>query len=109
MCSPFSVSGPARASSESCSQALERSAPHYPYRKVLSEGMVIAGIGVTAGLVIGFVLERTIGQHFAELRVPGVMPLLLSAFLILAAAVIASAHPAVRASRVDPSVALRSE
>ena len=102
----FSVSG--RTREFGIRQALGAQ-PHTILTKVLSEGMVIAGIGVTAGLVIGFVLERTIGQHFAELRVPGVMPLLVSAFLILAAAVIASALPAVRASRVDPSVALRSE
>jgi putative ABC transport system permease protein len=102
----FSVSG--RTREFGIRQALGAQ-PHTILTKVLSEGMVIAGIGVTAGLVIGFVLERTIGQHFAELRVPGVLPLFVSAALILAAAVIASALPAVRASRVDPAVALRSE
>ena len=102
----FSVSG--RTREFGIRQALGAQ-PHTILTKVLSEGMLIAGIGVTAGLVIGFVLERTIGQHFAELRVPGVLPLFVSAVLILAAAVIASALPAVRASRVDPSVALRSE
>jgi putative ABC transport system permease protein len=102
----FSVSG--RTREFGIRQALGAQ-PHTILTKVLSEGMVIAGIGVTAGLVIGFILERTIGQHFAELRVPGVLPLFVSAVLILAAAVIASALPAVRASRVDPAVALRSE
>jgi putative ABC transport system permease protein len=102
----FSVSG--RTREFGIRQALGAQ-PHSILTKVLSEGMLIAGIGVTAGLVIGFVLERTIGQHFAELRVPGVLPLFVSAVLILAAAVIASALPAVRAARVDPSVALRSE
>ncbi len=102
----FSVSG--RTREFGIRQALGAQ-PHTILTKVLSEGMVIAGIGVTAGLVIGFVLERTIGQHFAELRVPGALPLFMSAALILAAAVIASALPAVRAARVDPSVALRSE
>jgi predicted permease len=102
----FSVSG--RTREFGIRQALGAQ-PHTILTKVLSEGMMIAGIGVTAGLVIGFVLERTIGQHFAELRVPGALPLFVSAVLILAAAVIASALPAVRAARVDPAVALRSE
>ena len=83
--------------------------PHTILTKVLSEGMLIAGIGVTAGLVIGFVLERTIGQHFARLRVPGVLPLFVSAVLILATAVMASALP--QSGLQDPvlMVALRSE
>jgi predicted permease len=102
----FSVSG--RTREFGIRQALGAQ-PHTILTKVLSEGMLIAGVGVTAGLVIGFVLERTIGQHFAELRVPGLLPLLVSAVLILAAAVIASALPAVRAARVDPAIALRSE
>ena len=103
----FSVSG--RTREFGIRQALGAQPHTILTRRVLSEGMLIAGIGVTAGLVIGFVLERTIGQHFTELRVPGVLPLLVSAVLILAAAVIASALPAVRAARVDPAVALRSE
>ena len=102
----FSVSG--RTREFGIRQALGAQ-PHTILTKVLSEGMLIAGIGVAAGLVIGFALERAIGGHFAELRVPGVLPLFVSAVLILAAAVIASALPAVRASRVDPAVALRSE
>ncbi|HET9364421.1 MAG TPA: hypothetical protein VFP71_05445, partial [Candidatus Angelobacter sp.] len=66
-------------------------------------------VGVAAGFVVGFILERTIGQRFAELRLPGALPLLMSAAVILAAAVIASALPAARAARVDPAEALRSE
>jgi predicted permease len=77
--------------------------------KVLSEGLVIASAGVAAGFVVGFVLERTIGRHFAELRLPGALPLLISAAVILLAAVVASALPAARAARVDPADALRSE
>lgn len=102
----FSVSG--RTREFGIRQALGAK-PHSILTKVLSEGMVIASIGVAAGLVVGFALERTIGQHFAELRLPGALPLFVSAALILAAAVVASAVPAARAARVDPAVALRSE
>ncbi|MGB8130141.1 MAG: ADOP family duplicated permease [Candidatus Angelobacter sp.] len=77
--------------------------------KVLAEGLVIAGVGVAAGLVVGFALERTIGKYIGEVQLPGALPLIASAAVILAAAVIASALPAARAARVDPSEALRSE
>jgi predicted permease len=77
--------------------------------KVLSEGLVIASIGVAAGLVVGFTLERTIGKYIGEVQLPGALPLIASAAVILAAAVIASTLPAARAARVDPAEALRSE
>jgi putative ABC transport system permease protein len=77
--------------------------------KVLLEGLVIASLGVTAGVLVGFVLARAIGKRFAEAQVPGVLPLIASAAVILAAAVIASALPAARAARVDAVEALRSE
>jgi predicted permease len=102
----FSVSG--RTREFGIRQALG-ARPHSILTKVLSEGAVIASIGVAAGFVVGFVLERTIGKQFAELRSPGALPLFVSAAVILAAAVIASALPAARAARVDPAVALRSE
>lgn len=102
----FSVSG--RTREFGIRQALGAQ-PRSILAKVLSEGLVIATVGVAAGFVVGFVLERTIGQRFAELRLPGALPLLISAAVILAAAVIASALPAARAARVDPAEALRSE
>ena len=102
----FSVSG--RTREFGIRQALGAQ-PSTILTKVLSEGLVIASIGVAAGFVVGFALERTMGQHFAELRLPGALPLIVSTAVILAAAVIASALPATRAARVDPAVALRSE
>ncbi|HWX54054.1 MAG TPA: ADOP family duplicated permease [Verrucomicrobiae bacterium] len=77
--------------------------------KVLLEGLVIAGIGVSAGFLVGFALERLIGSYLAEVQLPGAVPLIASAVVILAAAVIASALPAARAARVDAVQALRSE
>ena len=77
--------------------------------KVLSEGLVIAGIGVATGFVLGFILERVVGKFLGEIQLPGIVPLLVSAGVILAAAVIASTLPAARAAGVDPAVALRSE
>jgi ABC-type antimicrobial peptide transport system permease subunit len=77
--------------------------------KVLLEGLVIAGIGVAAGFLVGFALERVIGKYLGEIQLPGALPLIASAAVILAAAVIASALPAARAARVDAIQALRSE
>jgi len=102
----FSVSG--RTREFGIRQALGAQ-PRSILTKVLSEGLVIAGVGVATGFVVGFVLERTIGKYIGVVQLPGVLPLLASAAVILAAAVIASALPAARAARVDPAEALRSE
>ncbi|HWZ42425.1 MAG TPA: ADOP family duplicated permease [Candidatus Saccharimonadales bacterium] len=77
--------------------------------KVLLEGIVIAGLGVTAGFLVGLVLERAIGTYVAQVQLPGASLLIASAAVILAAAVIASALPAARAARVDAVQALRAE
>jgi predicted permease len=102
----FSVSG--RTREFGIRQALG-ARPRSILTQVLSEGLVIAGVGVVAGFVVGFALERTIGKYIGEVQLPGALPLIASALVILAAAVIASALPAARAARVDPAEALRSE
>ena len=102
----FSVSG--RTREFGIRQALGAQ-PRSILTKVLFEGLVIAGAGVAAGFVVGFALERTIGKYIGVMQLPGALPLIASAAVILAAAVIASALPAARAARVDPSVALRAE
>jgi putative ABC transport system permease protein len=76
---------------------------------VLSEGLVIASIGVGAGLVLGFIFARIIGRYVGEVHLPGALSFIASAVVILAAAVIASAVPAARAARVNAVEALRSE
>jgi predicted permease len=76
---------------------------------VLSEGAAMAGIGVGAGLIIGFILSRVIGKYVAEIHQPGPLAFVASAVVILAAAILASAIPAARAARVNASEALRTE
>jgi predicted permease len=76
---------------------------------VLVEGVVMAGIGVGAGLVVGFALARAIGKYVTEIHQPGALAFVASAAVILGAAVIASAVPAARAASVNAAEALRSE
>jgi ABC-type antimicrobial peptide transport system permease subunit len=71
--------------------------------------LVIASIGVAAGVLVGFAFARSLGKYVADVQMPGVLPLIASAAVLLAAAVIASALPAARAARVDVVQALHSE
>jgi ABC-type antimicrobial peptide transport system permease subunit len=76
---------------------------------VLSEGFVIAALGVGVGAIAGFALARGIGRYVAAVELPGMLAFFVSAAVLLAAAVIASAVPAARAARVNPVEALRTE
>ncbi len=76
---------------------------------VLVEGVVMAGLGVAAGVALSFVLERVAGKYIADLHQAGALAFIASAALILVAALIASAAPAARAARVNAVEALRAE
>jgi predicted permease len=76
---------------------------------VLLQGLGIAGIGLAAGIVFGVICTRGIARYVAEVQMPGLLSFSVSAFVILAAAVIASAIPAARAARVNTVEALRAE
>jgi len=76
---------------------------------VLAEGVWMAGIGIVAGVACGLALARLAGSYFQDVRMPGVLPVIGSALVLLAAAVIASILPAARAARVDVTQALRSD
>jgi putative ABC transport system permease protein len=78
-------------------------------RGVVAQGVVMAGVGVLAGAAFGFVVARVAGSYFGDLKMPGVLPVIVSALVLLGAAVIASMLPAARAARVDVMQALRSE
>jgi ABC-type antimicrobial peptide transport system permease subunit len=76
---------------------------------VLVEGATMAGIGVAAGLAVGFGAARAIARYTTEIHQPGAIAFIASALVILGAAVIASAVPAARAARVNAVEALRTE
>jgi putative ABC transport system permease protein len=76
---------------------------------VIAEGATMAGAGLLAGAAFGFVVARLAGSYFPGVKMPGALPVILSAFVLLTAAVVASSLPAARAARVDVIQALRSE
>ena len=76
---------------------------------VLREGVVMAVLGVVAGVAGGLALWRVAGSMIAEMRLPGPLPVAGAAGVLLVAAVIASLMPAARAARVDAVQALRAE
>jgi putative ABC transport system permease protein len=76
---------------------------------VLVDGAMTAVIGIAAGGLVGWALSRLAGNYVQELQLPGPIPLIASAALVVTSAVLASLIPAARAARVDPVEALRFE
>jgi predicted permease len=85
------------------------SQPGHLLKGVIVEGAVMAAAGVLAGAAFGYVAARLAGSYFLDVKMPGALPVVLSAFVLLTAAVVASWLPAARAARVDVIQALRSE
>jgi putative ABC transport system permease protein len=102
----FSVSGRTR---EFGIRLAVGSQPRHILAGVLSEGVVMAAIGVVAGTVGGFALARLAGSYFQNVQMPGALTVIGAAIVLLVAAVVASVLPAARAARVDVMQALRSE
>jgi len=85
------------------------SAPIHLLSRVVADGAVIAVSGVVVGAIAGGVLARVAASYVQDLRLPDVLPTIVAAALLVAAAVLASLTPAVRAARVDVVRALRAE
>jgi putative ABC transport system permease protein len=85
------------------------SEPKRLLKGVIAEGTVMAAAGVLAGAAFGLVLARLAARYFLDLKMPGALPVFVSAFVLMAVAIIASVLPAARAARVDVTQALRSE
>jgi len=85
------------------------SQPRHLLGRVIGEGTVITALGIGAGLASGFVLQRLARSYFESVRMPGAWVVAGAAGVLLAAAVVASAWPAMRAARVDVIQALRAD
>jgi predicted permease len=102
----FSVSGRTR---EFGIRLAVGSQPRQIVTGVIGQGAVMAVSGVVAGAVCGFALARLASGYVEDMRMPGAVPVVGSAVILLTAAVVASILPAARAARVDVTQALRSE
>ena len=85
------------------------SEPRHLLAKVIGEGTVITAIGIGGGLACGFALQQLASGYFEEVQMPSPWVVIGAAVVLLAAAVIASAWPAMRAARVDVIQALRAD
>jgi len=85
------------------------STPGHLLAKVIREGAVITALGIGAGAAFGFAVQRLAGTYLGEAELPGVWVIAGAAGVLLGAAVVASAWPAIRAARVDVIQALRAD
>jgi predicted permease len=76
---------------------------------VLWDGVRIAAIGIAVGAAGGYALVRVAEAVFGSVQLPGAMPVIGAAIVLIGAAIAASLMPAARAARVDVLQALRSE
>ena len=83
--------------------------PQNLLKSVITEGACMAVAGIIAGGSLGYLLARFVGSYVLDIRMPGLIPVILSAFTLLLAAVVASFLPAARAARIDAMQAPRSE
>jgi predicted permease len=78
-------------------------------RMVLRGGMRLALIGLVVGLAAAIGLARLIASQLFEVGAGDPVSIAMASAMLLGMAIIASAVPARRATRVDPMVALRYE
>ncbi len=76
---------------------------------VIRQGVLMAGLGIVAGAVFGYGITRVASRYFHDLQAPSALPVVISAIVLLIAAIVASALPAVRAAKIDVMQALRTD
>jgi len=78
-------------------------------RLVIRDAVVVSAIAAVAGCFAAIFLTRFLGSFLYGVARAEPMTLVISATLVVLAAIIGSAVPAMRAARTDPMVALRDE
>jgi putative ABC transport system permease protein len=85
------------------------SSPRRLLLRVLLEGALIVAIGIAAGAAGGYTFSGLAASYLGTARMPGALPALAAAAVLVAAALLAALMPAARASRVDVLQALRND
>jgi len=78
-------------------------------RLVIGQGMALAGAGIAIGAVGGLLLTRVLQGQLYAVRPTDPSTFALVGAIIASVALLASLFPALRATRIDPAVALRDE
>jgi len=82
---------------------------HDVLKLVVRQGMILALVGVTLGLIGAFALTRVMTTLLFQVRERDPITFVVVAALLTAVAFVACFVPALRATKVDPLVALRYE
>jgi predicted permease len=77
--------------------------------RILKEGAIIGMAGIAAGVLGGLLLAQAVSGFITKVEIPGLVPLMGAAAVLVLAAILASLRPAATASRVDVMTALRAE
>ena len=78
-------------------------------KMTVMQSLKLVGIGLVIGLVSAFILTRVMAGLLYGISATDPVTFLSIAFVLLAVALLASYIPALRATRVDPMIALRAQ
>ncbi len=78
-------------------------------RRIVGQGLVLAGAGIFVGLVTSVAFGRLVESRLFEVSGTDPWTLVSCALLLIAVAMVASYLPARRATRLDPVLALRQQ
>jgi predicted permease len=76
---------------------------------VLKQGLTLAGTGIAAGVIAAFLLTRLMQSLLYQVQASDPMTFVVVTAALVVVALLASALPAYRATRVSPLIALRTE
>jgi putative ABC transport system permease protein len=79
------------------------------FRMLVGSGVTLGAIGITVGLAMAWFLTGLMREVLVDVRPTDPMTFVSMALLFLAVTVVASGIPAYRASRLEPTRALRDE
>jgi ABC-type antimicrobial peptide transport system permease subunit len=78
-------------------------------KMTVNQGLKLVSIGMMLGLAAAFLLTRVLASLLFGISATDPITFLGISFVLLAVAILASYLPALRATKVDPIVALRAQ